>query len=92
MVTYNCGISFKYGDWQGKYYLRKPNGNLQRPEDLKIKYPCGYQAIGNSFDKVNFWQGFFLYRNDKKGGVEITAPVKSYPPNTFGYYDMADNV
>lgn len=41
---------------------------------------------------ANTWQGAFPYRNDKKDGFITTAPVKSFPPNGFGLYDMAGNV
>ena len=42
--------------------------------------------------KANIWQGDFPHRNTKADGWERTAPVKSYPPNGYGMYDMAGNV
>jgi len=41
--------------------------------------------------KANVWQGHFPNENTKVDGWERTAPVKSYPPNGFGLYDMAGN-
>ena len=32
------------------------------------------------------------YKNDKKDGFVGAAPVKSYPPNGYGLYDMSGNV
>jgi len=41
---------------------------------------------------VNIWEGEFPVNNTLEDGFERTAPVKSYPPNDFGLYDMAGNV
>ena len=42
--------------------------------------------------KANTWEGEFPVTNTKTDGFEDRAPVKSYPPNDFGLYDMAGNV
>jgi formylglycine-generating enzyme len=41
---------------------------------------------------ANIFQGSFPYYNKKEDGYETTAPVKSFPPNAFGLYDMEGNV
>ena len=56
------------------------------------KYPWGNDAVEKSYNKANFWQGLFPYSNSKNDGYYGTAPVRSYPPNSFGLYDMAGNV
>jgi sulfatase modifying factor 1 len=42
--------------------------------------------------KANTWEGEFPHLNTKTDGYENKAPVKSYPPNGYGLYDMAGNV
>ena len=41
---------------------------------------------------ANTWEGEFPTTNTKEDGFESRAPVKSYPPNPYGLYDMAGNV
>lgn len=43
-------------------------------------------------DNANSWEGEFPVNNTKADGYELRAPVKSYPPNAYGLYDMAGNV
>lgn len=44
------------------------------------------------YKQANSWEGEFPVSNTKKDGYESIAPVKSYPPNSLGIYDMAGNV
>lgn len=57
-----------------------------------VVYPWGNDPASQSSDKANFWQGGFPYENLEDDGFTGTAPVKSFPPNKFGLYDMAGNV
>lgn len=41
---------------------------------------------------ANTWNGDFPIQNNSSDGFENKAPVMSYPPNSFGLYDMAGNV
>ena len=43
-------------------------------------------------EKANTWEGDFPVNNSKTDGFELRAPVKSYPANAYGIYDMAGNV
>lgn len=43
-------------------------------------------------DEANTWQGDFPVNNDSQDGHSHLAPVKSYPPNSLGIYDMSGNV
>ena len=42
--------------------------------------------------QANSWEGEFPVTNTKTDGFEARAPVKSYPPNEHGLYDMSGNV
>jgi formylglycine-generating enzyme required for sulfatase activity len=42
--------------------------------------------------QANSWEGEFPVNNTLEDGFERTAPVKSYPANNFGIFDMAGNV
>jgi formylglycine-generating enzyme required for sulfatase activity len=50
---------------------------------------------GNEFQKatkfVNFHQGDFPVANEIKDNFEKTAPVKSFPKNRFGLYEISGN-
>ena len=41
---------------------------------------------------ANTFQGTFPHRNTVEDGFAGTAPVRSFPPNGYGLYDMAGNV
>lgn len=43
-------------------------------------------------EKANTWTGKFPTENSLADGFERLAPVKSFPPNGFGLYEMAGNV
>ena len=54
-------------------------------------FPWGNEIVLLSTN-ANTWQGVFPTKNTKEDGYERSAPVKSYPANGYGLYDMAGNV
>jgi len=42
--------------------------------------------------RANTWQGRFPDRNTAEDGFALAAPVKSFPPNGYGLFDIAGNV
>ncbi|WP_408032326.1 formylglycine-generating enzyme family protein [Tenacibaculum xiamenense] len=51
---------------------------------------------GNDFEQLNSnantWQGQFPIKNEAKDGFGFISPIKSFPPNSIGIYDMLGNV
>ena len=56
------------------------------------KYAWGdeFQPAGKTL--ANTWQGHFPEMNTDEDGFPRTSPVKSFPANGFGLYDMMGNV
>lgn len=55
-------------------------------------YYWGEEKKINGRWMANIYQGNFPSRNSKEDGFEYTAPVKSFPANAYGLYDMEGNV
>ncbi|WP_433018817.1 formylglycine-generating enzyme family protein [Kribbella sp. CA-294648] len=56
------------------------------------RYPWGDELTPGGEHRCNIWQGTFPTKNTAEDGHRGTAPVRSYPPNGFGLYEMAGNV
>jgi formylglycine-generating enzyme required for sulfatase activity len=82
-----------YSQWIGKRLPSEAEWEWAAMGGIKAsKYPWGDEPAEKSFDKANFWQGYFPFQNLEKDGFYASAPVKTFPPNGYGLYDMAGNV
>jgi len=55
-------------------------------------YSWGNEPAQKGNPKANTWEGKFPSDNNLNDNFYLTAPVKSFAPNSFGLYDLGGNV
>ncbi len=58
----------------------------------RMPYVWGAEFRPKGKFMANTWQGGFPHTNTAADGYTRTSPVRAFPPNRFGLYDMAGNV
>ncbi|MES1164497.1 MAG: formylglycine-generating enzyme family protein [Verrucomicrobiota bacterium] len=93
VVHVNFEDAAAYCAWAGKAlpteaeWERAARGGLEGAE-----YAWGAELTPGGKHMANTWQGEFPMENRLTDGFEWTAPVRSFPPNGYGLYEMAGNV
>ena len=82
-----------YVQWAGKELPTEAEWEFAARGGLEgAAYVWGDAFAPDGRMMANTWQGQFPWQNLVDDGYEWTAPVRSFPPNGFGLYDMAGNV
>ncbi|MCK9511858.1 MAG: formylglycine-generating enzyme family protein [Pigmentiphaga sp.] len=93
VVHIACEDAEAYAHWAGKSLPTEAEWEYAARGGLAdADYAWGDELAPGGIQMANTWQGEFPWTNLALDGWERTSPVRSYPANGHGLYDMIGNV
>ncbi|HET6525150.1 formylglycine-generating enzyme family protein [Sphingopyxis sp.] len=90
-VAYQDALAF--ARWSGKDLPTEAEWELAARGGLDGReFAWGDELAPNGAVLANYWHGMFPYENLSPDGWERTSPVRTYPANDHGLFDMIGNV
>lgn len=81
-----------YAAWVGKELATEAEWELASRGGLEgAEFAWGDELTPGGEHMANTWQGLFPRENLSEDGYTRTSPVRNYPPNGYGIYDMIGN-